>query len=61
VCMAMQEFGEGSDRPAGGGIAVVECRLKGQGVDVLDAEFFDDELLVVAYRLREEGKAACWA
>ncbi|PPQ80812.1 hypothetical protein CVT25_001937 [Psilocybe cyanescens] len=54
---------EASELPSEIGIAVLECYLPEEGeeqsnFDLLDADFFDDECVVIIYRLREGEKQA---
>jgi len=46
----------GGGRPEGIGIALCECSHDGsECVDIVDADFFDGSLLVIAFRSQEEG------
>jgi len=37
------------------GFAVCECSHGSQEVDIVDADFFDESLLVIAFRSQEDG------
>lgn len=46
--------------PLNVGIALLECCIAGEegaqvDLELLEAEFFDDECVVIVYRLRTEG------
>ena len=44
----------GGGSPEGIGFALCECG-HGGSVDIVDADFFDESLLVIAFRSQEEG------
>ncbi|KAH9946631.1 anaphase-promoting complex, cyclosome, subunit 4-domain-containing protein [Amylocystis lapponica] len=59
VCLARLQHAPKSTSPLGGSVALVECCVSSEGenegilpFDLLDAEFFDDNTLVVVYRIR---------
>jgi hypothetical protein len=45
----------GGGRPGGIAFALGECRQGGQSIDIMDADFFDETLLVIAFRSEEDG------
>ena len=46
----------GGGRPEGIGFALCECSHHGtEWVDIVDADFFDQSLLVIAFRSQEDG------
>jgi len=44
----------GGGSPEGIGFALCECSHDGS-VDIVDADFFDESLLVIAFRSQEDG------
>lgn len=56
VCVRREEYLDTSSGNVG--VAVLESRLEADGdvVDILDMGFFDDEVLAVVFRRREEGE-----
>ena len=39
----------------GVGVALCECSHGSESVDIVDADFFDESLLVIAFRSQEDG------
>lgn len=47
----------GGGRPEGVGIAVVECTGEGgKIIEIVEADFFDQSLLVIAFGSQEDGR-----
>lgn len=41
--------------PQAVGFALGECSHGGRPIDIMDADFFDESLLVIAFRSQEDG------
>jgi hypothetical protein len=45
----------GGGMPEGIGFALGECSHGSQAIDIMDADFFDEALLVIAFRSQADG------
>ena len=52
ICYALQA---GGGMPETVGFALGECGHGSQSIDIMDADFFDESLLVIAFRSQEDG------
>jgi hypothetical protein len=52
ICCALQ-VGRGT--PGTIGFALGECGHGSQSIDIMDADFFDESLLVIAFRSQADG------
>jgi len=51
ICYTLQEGG----MPEAIGFALCECSHGSQSIDIMDADLFDESLLVIAFRSQEDG------
>ena len=52
ICYTLQV---GGGIPEAIGIALGECSHGSHSIDIMDADFFDESLLVIAFRSQEDG------